>query len=1405
MDTKIKILIFCFLSAFGLQAQSPYLTFAAKFQITSATGGDPYNIVGIVSDDLSRWTGSDVQINDSIYVIDGSDVYVLAVTSITSVVGPTVTLVANDPLDAGVSIPTGQAAILRPTNNYTLPTYISGLRDDLRSMMMNRQAQLIDDITGGGLSITDFISAGVAVPPSAPANLNDGETWRNMTTGELWASDGNKWYPFNYGPKECVDTVTVSLITVQSGGSVTTGSPLVRNTSGVWEHLYNHATSNLIPDGVVTDVIVGPRAIIQYCGVRKGSGATPNTSYYVDQTANTGFTTTKPTTNIRPLGKVASNGDFLVNAGLLFSRDMGIKLDSVYYVSPTSSYCKENFVQEYERKDSNLLVLVLGDSKTEEPYRGPQQLSRKLILSRGTPYGGPGFGSFASTPAQGNWFALSGVTIISGGVAEKSLNNKGLRLNTVGSYYEIFTSDPPWGNWKKMTYTIQQEAAASSLTVTLDGVPSTVNIPSGSGLSTFSITAAANTTHTIRFTQLSGTTVLLNYYLTSDIPNSTSVWNIGNSGSGASRWTNDILDNDWDILKPYDPDMIIIRLGINDAFGGLGATQFNTDMKSLLEKIKLKFPLTNITLVGTEQSLLGPSTYIEYNNVMATLSQDSCYSFVDMDKVWPDWAKATSIGLTSDDIHENTAGGEFVGKAYFEALMGRSDISVSSSSINYWKEVGSNVVRETGNVGVGLLNAVEKVDIFGTDSSYIKLNTGVSGSFASPVYNGIKFFGGNPNFQLGRIEAVNEISNKASGDIRFVLRNSLGTYTEAGRFSGLTGGLSLNTSALEALFEGKGKGNTTSTRAISIRNSDNNSLISVLDATGKAGVGILNPDYNWDIYGTNPILALRSNVFADNKKINFQTGSAVEGYIGLSSTTLTFSSGRGAAWGSNMVFETDASTRMSISSTGAVTVNSLAGTGNRIVQANSTGIFQPTTLDPATVIAGLLPSGTNGQLLSHNGTTWIGASPISGTVNYVPKFGTTTSITNSQIFDNGTNVGVGTVLPAAKMHLYTSAAGVGSNGLFVQQDDATAGISHTSKFTTEQQGGGAGRTLFFAASPNTGTSNGQFDVLTENGGAYIMALGPQISGGTNALSLYNNAGTVEATRFSSSGASWLNGGNFGIGTTGASEALHVVGNIRFSGALMPNNTAGTSGQVLTSAGAGTVPTWTTNTSESTSIGAFNNTGNSNGLSLSGSALSLHAATISTPGVVNTGQQTFTSGAGSKYFNGTGTAQISVDGNTDATEAGINFTQLGGTDIIAQMQVNSSDANNGRFQLLLEDGGSYLPKILIGSLEDQKGVQEFGGLYEDVTAVTSSPYTVLYGDRNIYLDGTTITVNLQAIGTSTGETKIGRVIYFFNDNATNVTITPNGSETIADAASLTLLPNTGVTLLAVTGTQWAIRD
>lgn len=54
-------------------------------------------------------------------------------------------------------------------------------------------------------------------------------------------------------------------------------------------------------------------------------------------------------------------------------------------------------------------------------------------------------------------------------------------------------------------------------------------------------------------------------------------------------------------------------------------------------------------------------------------------------------------------------------------------------------------------------------------------------------------------------------------------------------------------------------------------------------------------------------------------------------------------------------------------------------------------------------------------------------------------------------------------------------------------------------------------------------------------------------------------------------------GNVGMGNTNPTQRLDVAGNIKFSGALMPNNTAGSTGQVLTSQGAGVAPTWTSST------------------------------------------------------------------------------------------------------------------------------------------------------------------------------------------------------------------------------------
>ncbi len=73
----------------------------------------------------------------------------------------------------------------------------------------------------------------------------------------------------------------------------------------------------------------------------------------------------------------------------------------------------------------------------------------------------------------------------------------------------------------------------------------------------------------------------------------------------------------------------------------------------------------------------------------------------------------------------------------------------------------------------------------------------------------------------------------------------------------------------------------------------------------------------------------------------------------------------------------------------------------------------------------------NGRFLQWNGTSWVPAevqavnSSLNGNPNFLLKFSTANSAVNSQVFDNGTNVGIGLtgtpITPLAKLHLNNGA------------------------------------------------------------------------------------------------------------------------------------------------------------------------------------------------------------------------------------------------------------------------------------------------------------------------------------------------------------------------------------------------
>jgi len=140
------------------------------------------------------------------------------------------------------------------------------------------------------------------------------------------------------------------------------------------------------------------------------------------------------------------------------------------------------------------------------------------------------------------------------------------------------------------------------------------------------------------------------------------------------------------------------------------------------------------------------------------------------------------------------------------------------------------------------------------------------------------------------------------------------------------------------------------------------------------------------------------------------------------------------------------------------------GTANTLAAFNASGVAE--NIAKSTYQAALV-SGTN--IKTVNGTTLLGSGDLavgtitgSGTANYVPKFTGVSSLGNSVMFDDGTNVGFGTAVPYNSIHSSIASAtaryiqvtnsitgtGSGSSGLLVGVDtsgnavvnSATAGV-----------------------------------------------------------------------------------------------------------------------------------------------------------------------------------------------------------------------------------------------------------------------------------------------------------------------------------------------------------------------------
>ena len=393
------------------------------------------------------------------------------------------------------------------------------------------------------------------------------------------------------------------------------------------------------------------------------------------------------------------------------------------------------------------------------------------------------------------------------------------------------------------------------------------------------------------------------------------------------------------------------------------------------------------------------------------------------------------------------------------------------------------------------------------------------------------------------------------------------------------------------------------------------------------------------------------NLFKFLTVLTILSGSAASAQIGVGTTT------------------PDASAVLDVASTtkGLLAPRHTTTTRNAIVTpANGLLIYNTTTnqleTNTGTTVAPVWTAvgASNSTLYNANGTTTaartvtLGANPLSFTSSATNGFsvdGTTFSV------DAVTNrIGIGTATPgtaldvigeakATRLLAYgpgnlSSNTAIGSlslNSNTTGADNIAIGANSLSSNTTGGQNTAVGSSLAVNTTGNYNTSLGALSLNNSTIGSKNTAIG-RFAGnsittgsnnlvlGTSGTGITTGSGNVVIGNDISGLSSTLTNniviadgagnrrinvdgsGNVGIANAAPTEKLDVTGNVKFSGALMPNNTAGTAGQVLTSAGAGSVPTWTTVAAGTTYTAG-------SGLTLTGSAFSANDATTLAKGTV----------------------------------------------------------------------------------------------------------------------------------------------------------------------------------------------